>query len=117
MMARSEQKAVWQARIADFRERTVSTRQWCETNGVTAWQLRYWRKRLSDESQNSLPTEPTAWARMQIAPEPAPEGSGITIHLGDARIEINPGFDQPTLTQALKAVASSLLTGSSGDPC
>lgn len=118
MMERSELKDAWRARIADYSQRAGSTREWCDANGVTLWQLRYWRKRLSEHSEDSSPAGGTAWSSVRVVPEQSAEGRhGVTVHLGPARIEVNPGFDQPTLAQALRAIASSLLTGPGGDSC
>lgn len=100
-MERSVAREAWESRIADYSTTRLSDREWCERNGVTGHQLRYWRHRLLKKPENAI------WAPVQIVPEAASGNAPITICLGSARIEIHSGFDQVLLSDVLRVVAAS----------
>ena len=100
-MLHSEKRKAWGARVTDYRRSKLSAREWCKEHGVGERQLRYWLKRSEEAA------ETTRWTGVQITPEPAPSASGITIHLGVARIEVNPGFDHILLREVLSVVVAS----------
>jgi len=116
-MRQSDSLDVWRARLADYSTRTGSKREWCRDNGVSAWQLKYWRARVRDEpSSEEGSSAPALFTPVAIVadeiPVPVPvPGAGVTVLLGPARVEVQPGFDQTTLARTLRVVASSLMGG------
>ena len=71
---RSEQRRVWQERIADQKQSGQTIRAFCKERGVSAAQFYYWRQRLTQAAG------PVKFALVEGRPGSAC-GSGIEIEL------------------------------------
>ena len=100
-MAKPDAKKEWEARIADYSTTKLSDREWCAKHGVTEHQLRHWRSRLRKKPESSM------WTAVQIVSEDTSGSKCGTIHIGSARIEVRPDFDQALLSAVLQVVAAS----------
>ena len=47
MMTNAKRRRLWRVRVADYRASDLSVKQWCESNGVTDKQLRYWLGKIN----------------------------------------------------------------------
>ena len=103
MMLSLEERAVWEARVADQRSSGLSKRAWCEQHRVTQHQLVYWAKQFwgTEKTEGVCAFKPVQIAEQQSV------SSEISIHLNGARIEVQRGFDQQTLSEVLRVVTSS----------
>ena len=90
---RQVKKEAWIERIAEFEVSSLSGAKWCAARGFKENQLSYWRRKLKQQQ----PEEPR-WLAMEIR---EPEAR-LTIKIGQASIELKPGFDQELFVTAVK---------------
>jgi transposase-like protein len=112
MIARRRSIEEWTALIADYASRTSSAREWIEQHGVTKDQLAYWRTRLSKATGDDV-----QWTSLQVVDQETHmeqvhctsigNTDGITVHIGPARIQVRPGFDQQLLSEVIRVVVAS----------
>jgi len=97
-MTKEEQQTTWVARIAAFKASGQSVPKWCAANNIKPHQLRY---RLKKEAH--VPTgAPTWWLPLNLSdPEPSP----ISIKVGQAVIEVQPGFDPKLLLNVVSTLS------------
>ncbi len=94
---RHAKKEAWMERIAEFEASGQSGAQWCAARGFKENQLSYWRRKLKQQQP-----EETRWLALDIrGSEPA-----LTIKIGQASIELKPGFDQELFVTAVKLLRS-----------
>ena len=97
MTERLAKKEAWIERIAEFEASGLSGAKWCAARGFRENQLSYWRRKLNHQKP-----EETCWLALNISePEPA-----LTIKIGQALIELKPGFDQELFVTAVKLLKS-----------
>ena len=90
---RQAKKETWIERIAEFEASGLSGAKWCAARGFKENQLSYWRRKLKYQQP-----EDTRWLALDVGePEPA-----LTIKIGQASIELKPGFDQELFVTAVK---------------
>ena len=97
MTDRQVKKEAWIERVSEFEASGQSGAKWCAARGFKENQLSYWRRKLKRQQ----PEEPR-WLALGIGePEPA-----LTIKIGQASIELKPGFDQELFVTAVKLLRS-----------
>ena len=69
MMTNAKRRKPWQGRVSDYRASDLTVRAWCEKNGVTENELRYWLARIDEESPGSerCEVEPARAPRKAVA--------------------------------------------------
>lgn len=100
MMLRSTLRKEWEDRVEEYSRSNLSAREWCEQNGFSLNQLRYWLKRMKEGSENG------GWACVEVVDKDE-RRSAVSIHVGAARIEVHSGFDSSLLCEVLRVVAKS----------
>src|SRR5690625_5341665 len=97
-MTPEERRHVWRERVADFRASGQSGRAWCIENDIKEHQLWYWIKRV----ESSPPaTAATQWLPVAVEGESPASNSGLSLRVGDAVIEVQPGFDRSLLAAVI----------------
>lgn len=99
-MLRSTLRKEWEDRVAEYSRSNLSAREWCEQNGFSLSQLRYWLKRVRESSENS------GWACVEIVERDECKAA-VSIHVGPARIEVLSGFDPSLLSEVLQVVTKT----------
>ncbi len=102
-MENVELRKQWDVRIADYRSSGLTATVWCERNGVTLPQLKYWTQKKRKEAKD---VGGVKWTRVDVKPVSAAP-SKIMISVGAARIEVESGFDAAMLAQVLCVVTTS----------
>jgi hypothetical protein len=98
---------MWAARVEDYLASGLSIREWCVKNQCTHGDLRYWLKEMQIRTES-----PGKWAEVEVVEDVASSertctsSGSITLWVGAARIEVQPGFDPAFLSEVLKAVAA-----------
>ena len=124
-MTHAKRRTLWRARVADYEASELSVGDWCRENGITAHQLRYWRRRLEDtaDSQASLDAG-SGWACVELVEDGAADHSvqpnasgkcsetamgdgGVCLRVGAATIDVRPGFDTVLLSEVLRVVVAT----------
>jgi hypothetical protein len=106
MAQRQRSRAQWRQLVEGWPRSGLTQRGYCERHGISLASLRRWREIFraergaagaeSGERPRLVPVNLVA-----EGPWPTP-GTGLTLVLGDGvRLEIAPGFDEPTLRRVL----------------
>ena len=93
----------WIDRVADYKGSGLTKVQWCEKTGFSTRQLKYWVTKVNRLGRTS---ESAGWAQLEVADSGSGLSSGISIRVGIARIEVEPGFDKAVLGEVMRVVAS-----------
>jgi hypothetical protein len=92
----------WQERITSYRTSGLTMKKWCDANGCTMDQLKYWLyKRIKKSNKKAKQTSP-ALVPVTVAADPAI--SPLWIEVGLARIEVRPGFEPELLREVIAAL-------------
>lgn len=101
-MTRAAKRKEWEVRIAAFRGSGQSVGKWCEANGIKEHSLRYWMHRVgAGESNESLTPQ---WLSVEVEGTSSPSKSPLHIRVGQATIEVKPGFDPILLKEVVQAL-------------
>jgi hypothetical protein len=92
----------WQTRIADYRASGLTKRQWCEKTGLSVHTLGSWITRIN---RLDALLETPEWTQVKVV-DATSLGSGISVSVGAARIEVEPGFDRSVLAEVMRVAAS-----------
>jgi len=104
-MSREELREEWRGRLELFASSGLSQRQWCADNGVPLHRLTYWRGQLLGKA--TPPKQIPGWCPVNILSSPSNGGSGITIRVGAATIEVVSGFDGGLLRAVVGALGDA----------
>lgn len=111
-MENPELRHVWAERIIDCRASGLTAVAWCAANHVKIDQYKYYlqqqRKVEQPAAQSAAPA--TRWLSLEAdASSPLKTNSSqktLLIKIGNATIELHPGFDPELLTEAVRALTS-----------
>ena len=102
-MGNAELLNEWRERIADYRTGGLTMIEWCEKTGYSIGQLKYWITKCNKLARNS---EVGGWARVNVVDSCQGSCAGVTVRVGVARIEVEPGFDKAVLGEVMRVAAS-----------
>lgn len=106
-MAKTEERAVWQARVAAYRASGQTVAAWCRTQGIKPHQMYYWIKRLNASAPLSA-SKPAQWLPLVVEDQEASNtDKGLLVRLGPAVIEVPAGFDPELLTAVVRVLKTS----------
>ena len=101
-MTRKELRTKWQARIKEFRKSGQSVPAWCKENNVKVHQLRYWLRKETQKQVESTTDKTCSWLPLDL--NQSDTESTLTIHVGQASIEVRPGFDPQLLLDVVNTL-------------
>lgn len=106
-MTRAEQRQEWETRIASYRASGQSAKEWCAANGMKPHQL--WYRLRHDRAGKSNCAMSTRWLSVAVAGPTYGEhdNDALLIRIGDAYIEVRPGFDPDLLSGVVRALSAS----------
>jgi hypothetical protein len=96
-----EVREQWEERITAYRASGLTAARWCERTGHSIGQLKYWITKTGKAARKR------DWAPVEIVDSNPAAASKITVHVGSARVEVEPGFDQSLLSEVLGVVSST----------
>lgn len=98
-MTKEEREAHWRGLLERQAGSGLSVRAWCEREAVSYTAFSYWRQRLR---------QPPADAPLTLVRVDGGEAgaSGLWVSVGNARIEVRPGFDAGLLRRVVAALAA-----------
>lgn len=103
-MSKAELRKEWELRIADFRASGQTQSKWCADNHVKLHQLKYWLKKF--ENMNQISTTSPKWVSVTLDEQHAESKDTLQIHIGQASIEVKPGFDPSFLADVVRTLRS-----------
>ena len=99
----------WRAIVAAYKTSGQHQKQWCQENNININNLKCWlQKEKKTISLMETSGKPRRWLSLDIdAPRPVAGEQRLKIHIGQACLEINPGFDPEFLTDVIRAVMAA----------
>jgi len=104
-------RQIWETRIADFLASGQSGAAWCAANDLKVHQLWYWlRKFSSHHPAKTTPATSTTshdWVSFEWdkSPSEIPSPSVLLVRVGQAVIEVTPGFNPALLNDVVRALS------------
>lgn len=106
-MSNARSLELWRNRLSGGIPDGLTARDWCRRNGVSVNQYYYWRKRLDAETAHA-DHGTGGWLTIEGA-SPASQvcgarGSGVSLRIGAATIEVVRDFDPSVLASVLRVL-------------
>ncbi|OIQ07770.1 hypothetical protein MOOR_26090 [Moorella thermoacetica] len=104
-MTKAELQELWASRIAEYKMSGQSVREWCATHkGISPRQLWYWLRKYKDQ-EGVLSPQSTRWLPVEVSEQSSGvHGNPLLIRIGQADIEVKPGFDPALLSQVVRVL-------------
>lgn len=106
-MTKAELQELWETRIAEYRASGQSVKEWCTSHDdITPRQLWYWLRKY--KTRKDAPSmKSTQWLPVEINEQsPVVQGNTLLIRIGQAGIEVSPGFDPALLAQIVRVLVT-----------
>lgn len=96
--------SIWEQRLAEHETSGKSIAAWCKEQSVKENQFYYWRKKL--RTGQAEKTQSVQWLPLdlQLSNQDSPAGDWITVHIGQASVEIRKGFDHHLLREVVQVL-------------
>ena len=104
MKCDSKKLELWQKRLKDFEDSSLSDAGFCKANNLVYSQFLYWKKTIKNKSKKPH-EEKQSWANVKIENDPIINSKPIEVVIGKATIKIDDTFDQ----NLFEKVGSSLV--------
>ncbi|MBU8763807.1 hypothetical protein KM868_09895 [Micrococcus luteus] len=99
-MTNAEQRQYeWTERIRDYRASGLSMSAWCEAQGLTLHQLKYWLRKI--DSSQPCSSSPSF---IPVTVSPRSSSSSLTLRIGPASLDVQTGFSPELLRQVVQAL-------------
>jgi len=97
-----ENRELWLQRVEDFHASGLTQAQWCQKQEVSVNTLRYWLRKLKDESTDATPE----WIQLNVTDKRVNSATdaSIKVHIGSFQIDICQGFEQSILLDVIKTL-------------
>jgi hypothetical protein len=95
--------AQWRERLANHADSGLTVNRWCVQHDIPAHRFFYWRRKLV---RASAPVEgdPVDWFALPVGVASAAR-LPLTVRVGDAAIDVEPGFDPALLRDVVAALS------------
>ncbi|NLI90991.1 MAG: helix-turn-helix domain-containing protein [Peptococcaceae bacterium] len=107
-MAKSQLQQDWETRISEYRASGQSAKAWCAAHGVTTRQLWYWLRKF--KTNQDVPAVKSArWLPLDLdvsGQAPVVQNEGLLVRVGQASIEVKPGFDPALLSEIVRILVA-----------
>lgn len=115
-MTRDEKRAEWAGVIELWRESGLGKAAFCRGYGVKSWQFHYWCRHLEADGDSGPAAEPGGFVALHFSDEAGDggsvlsrtdgemTGSGLTLVLRGARVELAADFDEASLARVLRVL-------------
>jgi transposase-like protein len=90
----------WRDRLAEFSRSGMTVVDWCSAHDVRDQQFYRWRRKQVASVSNAEAQSP-AWMTLSVMED---KTTGITVRMGHAAIDVQPGFDAATLRAVVAAL-------------
>jgi hypothetical protein len=95
----------WLSRITGYKASGLTMAKWCEENGVTLEQFKYWNRKLKKVSDTSPPFPAPRWVPLTVeGSSPAASVASLVVRIGQASIELQADYDALLLRKIVNAL-------------
>jgi len=100
-MDKQENLTYWKTTITDYRASGLSAAAFCRQAGIKTSTFRYWVKKLDAERRDTeISKKMPEWISIPVTLE----SSNVSVHIGQATINVSAGCDEALLKLVLKTV-------------
>jgi len=103
-MSRIELHRAWEKRMEEFHASGQSATAWCAAQGIALHRFWYWSHKLQPKRQMES-TGTAQWLTVKMEESRMDHEETLTVQVGDACIEVKPGFDPTLLNQVVQALS------------
>ena len=103
-MTKLERQKEWENRIAQYRDSGQSVKKWCADNNVKPAQLWYWLRKFKTNDEVHL-FHSNQWLPVEVH-DYTPMDNALLVRVGEATIEVKPGFDPAMLSQVIRVLTT-----------
>lgn len=105
-MTKAELQKLWETRVAEYQASGQSVKEWCAAHNVTPRQFWYWLRKF--KNQNGVPSDKsTQWLPVEVSEQASiDQGNTLLVKVGQAGIEVRPGFDPALLAQVVRVLTT-----------
>jgi hypothetical protein len=97
-MVNRERRILWENRLAEYEASGQGPVAWCKDNSIRESQFYYWRRKLRGSRTDIK--QPIRWLPLNM--EPILIKDSIIVHIGQATVELNKGFDQDLFREIIQ---------------
>ncbi|MBU5427018.1 hypothetical protein KQI41_11395 [Tissierella pigra] len=103
-MKLNENKELWTQRVEEFKSSNLNQTTWCEKNNIKVSSLRYWLRKLDNNSFTKPVNSSDAFefACVSIAEDQA--SPAVTLEIKDVRLAITNDYDEVLLLKLIKTL-------------
>ncbi len=99
---RQKLRKEWESRVVEYQASGQSGSAWCAANNLKSGQLWYWVNKLKQEEAKDSPA--TKWVPLEVRESSDGSEKSLIIKVGQAVIEVKPGFDPTLLTEVVRSL-------------
>jgi len=104
-MTKVEQQSQWAARVNEFKASGLSQAAWCKTKKINLRTFNYWFVKSNKAVSQTI--KPSSWISLKASElNKIPKASTLTVKIGQAVVEVKPGFDSKLLLNIVEALSS-----------
>lgn len=100
-----ELRKEWERRIAEYKTSGQSQVKWCEANGLSIHQFRYWMKRIRNQHDENIGN---SWIPVVIEDLKPAQSESLLVKVGSVSVEVNPGFNPSLLVEVIKVLKENV---------
>jgi hypothetical protein len=105
-MTRLEQQMEWKSRIEAFKASGLNATAWCKLHDLKPHQFNYYLYKDKPQDQLVAPAA-TRWLSVEIEDsEISLNQTSLLVKVGEATIEVKPGFDPALLCQLVRTLSA-----------
>jgi hypothetical protein len=105
MSSKEVRRQTWIARLTAYKQSGQTMKVWCNAQGVTLDQLKYWLRKLKSEDGGSESPPAASFVPLVLSESShAPTSASLRLHVGDVHIDVNVGFDPRLLRDVVAAL-------------
>ncbi len=105
MTNKEQRRQEWATRLADYRASGLTMVAWCNSNGRSMDQLKYWLRKLKNNPVTEGASTPIRWTSLSTDDASSNLSSpSLIVHVGPSRIELQSGFDPALLRSVVQAL-------------
>ena len=111
-MEKKELRDQWAERVVAYRSSGQTAAAWCAANNLKLHRLKYWLQHHKKPTVSAVPSSAkstsstTQWLPVDInVKEPINPPNSLFVKVGNAAIEIRPGFDPNLLADVVRALS------------
>jgi hypothetical protein len=102
-MSRTELNIEWERRMTEFRASGQTATAWCAARDIPMHRFWYWSRKLRP-NHPAQSVDPIQWLTVKMDDTPVVQDNMLTIRVGDASIEVQPGFHPELLEQVIRVL-------------